>query len=43
MNKHNRSAGAFDHEVQVGAVNIDEDRFGVGVVMSYARSDITLL
>ena len=43
MNQHDRPAGAFDHKVQVGAVNIDESRFGMGVVMSYPRSDITLL
>ena len=43
MYQHDRPAGAFDHKVQVGAVNIDERRFGMGVVMGYTRSDITLL
>ena len=43
MNQHDRPACAFDHKVQVGTVNIDESRFGMGVVMSYPRSDITLL
>ena len=43
MNQHYRAAGALDHEVQVGALNIDEDRFSVGVIMSHTRSDITLL
>jgi len=43
VNQHDRPACAFDHKVQVGTVDIDESRFGVGVVMSYTRSDITLL
>ena len=43
MNQHYRPAGALDYEVQVGAVNLDESRFSMGVVMSYPRSDITLL
>jgi len=43
VNQHDGPAGAFDHKVQVGTVNINERRFGVGVVMSYPGSDITLL
>lgn len=42
MNQHDGPACAFDHKVQVSTVNIDESRFGVGVVMSYTRSDIPL-
>ena len=42
MNQHDRPACAFDHKVQVSTVNIDESRFGVGVVVSYTRSDIAL-
>ena len=43
MNQHDRPACAFDHEMQVSAVNIDEGRFGMGVVMSDTRSDVTPL
>ena len=43
MNQHDRPARAFDHKMQVSAINIDEGRFSVSMVMSNTRSDITPL
>ena len=43
MNQNDGTARAFDHKVQVSTVNLDESRFGMRVVMSYTRSNITLL
>ena len=43
MNQHYRAAGALNHEVQVSAINIDEGRLSVSMVMSNTRSDITPL
>ena len=42
MNQHDRPACAFDHKVQVSAININKGRLGVRVIVSDTRSDITL-
>jgi hypothetical protein len=43
VDQHDRSARALNHEVKVGAVDIDESRLGTRVIMSNTRGDVTLL
>lgn len=43
MNQDDRTTGAFDYEMQTRAVDRDEFRLSLRIVVSDARSDITLL
>ena len=43
MNQNDRTTGAFDYEMQTRAIDGDEFRVRLRIVMSDARSDIALL